>query len=141
MAPIVCCRRRSVFVAVIRAANSKGTGSASLFSFFPRFYQVADPPTSIAGADKGIGDDIFLCPARFSRPLRNIARQLYQTRPNCDISPLPPPPATVVPLAFCYSIAPSSLFFLFPFSRHARRFFLSHMPAIYLADRSSESWL
>lgn len=77
------------------------------------------------GRTKGPRDDIFfLCPARFSRPLRNIARQLYQTRPNCDISP----PSPSSPLALRYPIAPSSLFFYshFPATYARRFFFIAH---------------
>lgn len=53
-ASITCCRS----TVVIRAANSKRTGTVSPFFSFA-FIKWPERPTSIVGADKGTRDDIF----------------------------------------------------------------------------------
>lgn len=113
---------RPVFVAVIRAANSRGT-SFGISLFFSSLLSSGWPADlDRGGGQRDWGWYFFLYPARFSRPLRNIARQLYQTRPNCDISPPSPPRCRPASRGFCH--APSSLFFYsrFPVT-YARRFF------------------
>lgn len=54
-----------MFVAVIRAANSKGTGSASLFSFFLAFIKWLTRRPRSRGRTKGSGMIFFYVPLVF----------------------------------------------------------------------------
>lgn len=123
VASIVCCRRRSVFVAVIRAANSKGTDSASLLSFFLAFIKWLTRRPRSRGRTKGSGMIFFYVPLVFHA--RSVISPVNFTKlaPTAISlrSLLPWLPS--FPLAFCYPIAPSSPFFYSRFPTYARRFF------------------
>jgi len=109
-----------------RVPSTPSVACLSLSLSRSRFYQVAVTRRPRSRGRRGYS---FFLPARFSRASRrNIARQLCQTRPDCDICS-----------SCSCTLHPSGAFFSFsPTPRTQPLPFLSRTLAIYLADRSSE---
>jgi len=133
---------RLLSVAVIRAANSKGTGFGSSPFFFSSLLSSGWPVDLDRGGGQRVrGWYFFYVPLVFHA--RSVISPVNFTKlaPTAiSLRPLHPAVANT-PANLSLSHCPVVLFFYSRFpATYARRFFLSCVPAIYLADRSSESW-